>query len=249
AHPFVHTHEGNFPRLFAFLLYALGARSVESQIWITTMTVGTASVVMGYAFCRRGAGRLFATIAILLLISDYLMFAQWQVNTYRVWYGFLIFAALNCVHGFSEWNRWRWAFATVATYAALYYGELVFAAFVSFTVAFYTIWIYRDSPRSIILAGLAQGGGAPLGLGPLILQLVLYFGWQDFVTDLRLTLTARNFAPDSADFASTLTQFYGPRDVVFLYNIQPEEGFLGLFASLRLIFRTVLQVPTPILSL
>ena len=107
AHPVAHTHQGNFPRLFAFVLYALGARSIESQIWITTMTVGIASVLMAYCFFRRLAGALFATIAVLLLITDYLMFAQWQVNTYRVWHGFLLFAALLCVHGFSEWNR-RW---------------------------------------------------------------------------------------------------------------------------------------------
>ena len=25
AHPYVHTHQGNFPRVFAFLIYALGA--------------------------------------------------------------------------------------------------------------------------------------------------------------------------------------------------------------------------------
>ena len=112
GHPFAHTHQGNFPRLFAVVLYALGARSAESQIWITTMTIGTASVLMAYVFLRRLAGSLFAATAVLLLITDYLMFAQWQVNIYRVWTGFLLFAALLCVHGLSEWRRWRWAIAT-----------------------------------------------------------------------------------------------------------------------------------------
>src|SRR5712692_2070930 len=213
AHPVVHTHQGNFPRLFSFLLYALGARGVESQVWITTMTIGTASVLMGYMFFRRVGGRLFATIAILLLMTDYLMFAQWQVNTYRVWHGFLLFAALNCVHGLSEWSRWRWVVATLSTYAALYYGELVFAAFVSLTVGFYTIWTYRQAPRLVVMGGVVQAVGATLGLGMLILQLVLYLGWQDFLTDLRLTLTARNYAPDSAEFIATLRQFYGTRNI------------------------------------
>jgi hypothetical protein len=249
AHPYIHTHQGNFPRLFAFVLYALGARSIESHIWITTMTIGIASVLMGYWFFRRLAGALFATIAVLLLITDYLMFAQWQVNTYRVWHGFLLFAALLCVHGFSEWPRRWWVIATVLTYAALFYGELVFAAFIAFTVAFYTIWTYRRAPVSIVLAGIVQGGGAALGLATLILQLILYLGWQDFVTDLRLTLTARNYAPGDTAFVATLRDFYENRNIVFLYNLQSNDQFVGLFASLRFLFRYVLQTSTPFLSL
>jgi hypothetical protein len=249
AHPYLHTHQGNFPRLFAFVLYAVGARSIESQIWITTMTIGIASVLMGYFFFRRLAGALFATIAVLVLMTDYLMFAQWQVNTYRVWHGFLLFAALLCVHGFSEWPRRWWVIATVLTYAALFYGELVFAAFVAFTVAFYTIWTYRRAPGSIVLTGITQGGGAALGLATLILQLILYLGWQDFVTDLRLTLTARNYAPDDTAFVTALRGFYESRNIVFLYNLQSGDQFVGLLASLQLFFRYVLQTSTPFLSL
>src|SRR6202008_1622904 len=98
AHPVVHSHQGNFPRLFAFLIYVLGARTAASQILVTTLTIGTASVLMAYAFLRRTSGELMATLAVLFLITDYLMFAQWQVNTYRVWHCFLLFAALQCVH-------------------------------------------------------------------------------------------------------------------------------------------------------
>jgi hypothetical protein len=249
AHPYVHTHQGNFPRLFSFVLYALGARSIESQILLTTMTIGIASVLMIYYFFRRVAGALFATIAVLFLISDYLMFAQWQVNTYRIWHGFLLFAALLCVHGFSEWPRRWWVIATVLTYAALFYGELVFAALVAFTVGFYTIWTYRRAPGSVVLAGIVQGAGAALGLATLILQLILYLGWQDFVTDLRLTLTARNFAPDDTEFVATLRNFYQDRNIAFFYNIQSGDQFNGLLPSLRLFFRYALQTSTPLLSL
>jgi len=249
AHPYLHTHQGNFPRLFALVLYALGARSIESQILITTMTVGVASVLMAYYFFRRLAGTLFATIAVLLLSTDYLMFAQWQVNTYRVWHGFLLFAALLCVHGFSEWPRRWWVIATVLTYAALFYGELVFAAFIASTVAFYTIWTYRRAPGSIVLAGIAQGGGAALGLATLIVQLILYLGWQDFVTDLRLTLTARNHAPNDNTFVVMLREFYQNRNIAFFYNIQSGDQFSDLLTSLRLFFRYTLQTTTPFLSL
>src|SRR5947209_8990698 len=56
AHPFVHTHQGNFPRLFAFLLFVLGARTIESQIVLTTVTVGGAAICFAYHFFSKLAG-------------------------------------------------------------------------------------------------------------------------------------------------------------------------------------------------
>jgi len=91
--------------------------------------------------------------------------------------------------------------------------------------------------------------GAALGLATLILQLILYLGWQNFVTDLHLTLTARNYAPGDTTFVTTLRDFYENRNIVFLYNLQSSDQFVGLFASLRLFFRYVLQTSTPFLSL
>src|SRR4029077_20801140 len=38
AHPIIHTQQGNFPPLFAFYVYACGARTAQSQIWITKFT-------------------------------------------------------------------------------------------------------------------------------------------------------------------------------------------------------------------
>src|SRR5262249_40360729 len=49
AHPFLYTHQGNFPRAFAFLIFVLGARTIESQVWITTFTVPAGP---GAAFLR-----------------------------------------------------------------------------------------------------------------------------------------------------------------------------------------------------
>jgi hypothetical protein len=82
-----------------------------------------------------------------------------------------------------------------------------------------------------------------------ILQLILYLGWQDFLTDLRLTLTARNYAPDDIKFVTTLKEFYQTQNIAFFYNIQSSEQFTGLMTSLRLFSRYVLQTSTPFLSL
>src|SRR5438132_997837 len=71
GHPYVYTHSGNFPRLFAFVILSLGARTIESQIAITTLTVGLMAVLGGYLFFARIAGRGFALIVSIVFMTDY----------------------------------------------------------------------------------------------------------------------------------------------------------------------------------
>jgi hypothetical protein len=249
AHPVVHTHQGNFPRLFSVLLFALGARSAESQIWLTTMTVGSMSVVMAYLYFRTVAGRLFAAIALALLLTDYLMFAQWQVNTYRVWHGFFVFGTLLCVHGLGRWHPALWSAATVGIFAGLFYGELVFAAFVAGMAGLYALWVHRKHPGYVLVTWLMQGTGVTLGLGILITQLIFYMGWDAFLTDIRLTFTARNYAPGDMTFLESLQQFYAGRHIVFLRNVVSEDQYAGLLLSTRLFFRYAFQFYTPAIVL
>jgi len=245
AHPVIHTHQGDFPRLFAFILYAFGARSAESQIWITTFTVGIASLLLAKTFFTRVAGDLFATIIVLILMTDYLLFAQWQVNIYRVWHGFFLFASLVCAHGLGDWSRRKWVIATVCLYACLLYWELIFASFVAVTTGAYTAWIYRRTPRLILIAAFTQSIGAAIGLGILITQVVLYLGWQDFLVDLKSTYGARNFGDDPLVAVEKLKEFYDSRNITFWYNIQSDVNFRGPVSFLRSIFANVLQVQTP----
>ncbi len=248
AHPVTHTHQGNFPRLFSFLLYALGARTPESQIWITTLTIGSASTVMAYVFFRRIGGRLFAAIAIAFLLTNYLMFAQWQVNTYRVWHGFLLFAALLCVHGINEWPVWRWMLGTILTFAALFYGELVFAAFVAISTALYAAWVHRASYRHILATWFVQGLGAALALCILVTQLVLHLGWQDFLTDMKLTFFARNLVTDKASLLELLSSFYGNRNIAFFYNLNPDADTAKWHRAISLLFEFQLAYFTPAIA-
>ena len=90
AHPYVHTHQGNFPRLFAFALYVLGARDITSQIVLTTFTVGLASVLLMFRFFSELATPRFGAIACIVFMTDYVLFSQWQMVTYRVWHTFQI---------------------------------------------------------------------------------------------------------------------------------------------------------------
>ncbi len=249
AHPVVHSHQGNFPRLFAYLIYAVGARSAESQIWLTTIAIGTPTVLIGYWFFRRLSGELFAVIAMLLLITDYLLFAQWQINTYRVWHGFFFFSAFASVYGHELWPRRTWVALTIPLYAGLFYWELVFATFTAVSVGLFVLWTHRNDVRSIFRIGAMQGLGAFLGLAVVVIQLMMYLGWYGFVQDLTLTLTARNFAPSDPAFLERLRSFYETENIAFFYNIQSAQSFAGLLPFARSLFANVFQVSTPLISL
>src|SRR5258708_36393546 len=49
AHPFFHTHQGNMPRLFGFLIYALGARPAAAHGRVTPLAVCQLKLELGYA--------------------------------------------------------------------------------------------------------------------------------------------------------------------------------------------------------
>jgi hypothetical protein len=102
AHPYVYTHAGASPRLFAYLLYVLGIRTVELQIAVTVFTVGLLSFWFAYRFLAEISSRLYATIACLLLMTDYIMFTQWHVGVWHTWKMFLLFGGCMSSEHFGQ---------------------------------------------------------------------------------------------------------------------------------------------------
>jgi hypothetical protein len=217
GHPYIHSHQGNFPRLFAFLLYVIGARSVESQIWLTTFTIGLIAVWLAFRFARRLGGTIFGLIACLLLMTDYEHFAQWQVNTYRVWHVFFFFSSLECVYlAYSSNRRLAWLLAVV-NFAGLFYWEYVFAAFVGLTTAIYAALVHRNNWRAFAYTWSACIVGAGLAAGTLLAQLTAYMGWSNVLRDIRYTMIARNSSSDSA-LAAEINAFYDQHNILFWQN-------------------------------
>ncbi len=218
ASPYVHTHQGNFPRLYTFALYAMGFHGIASQIWITTFTVGLAGIWLGFRFLSRLGNPLFATLACLVMMTNYLLFAQWQVSLYNVWHVFFFFSSLSCVCalGDSPHPR-RWAWLTLLNFAAFFYWEYVFTAFVVGLCALYATVLYWRRPRVLVLGGLLIGAGAAIAGGVLLAQLTAYMGWDAVMEDIRLTLTARNVSADPALLQRVAT-FYREHGVIFWHN-------------------------------
>ena len=231
AHPYVYTHQGNFPRIFAYLIYVLGARSVEAQIGVTTFTVGLAAIVLAYRFFASAMTPLFGLLACLVLITDYVLVSQWHVVTYRVWYALFVFSSALCVHACVNRVRW-WQACTCLNFACLFYFEFIFVAFVTVGVALYAIALLRDRRR---IAGFFVwiGAGAAIGLGVLLTQLWLLLGWEDLRRDAYLTFVARNRYLQEPGLFAEMKEFFSSRNIVFWYNLEDGGRFrrLGYFVS------------------
>jgi len=248
AHPYIHTHQGNMPRLFAFVLYAFGARTIESQIAITTFTVGLLGIAFVYHYFAKTSGAAFALMGCLTMMTDYVLFAQWQVNTYRVWHVVFVFSSLLCAHGIGEPRKRLWSILTVMNYALLFYFEFIFVAFVSMFVGLYCVCLYVRSPSVLFRAWKTQAAGAACGMLILLLQLAGYLGWAGLATDIRLTYVARNAAGDPR-LLPKLQQFYEAHNIVFWYNLVDSTPLRSIQALVRTFFYWNFQVHTPVLSL
>ena len=249
AHPYVHTHQGNFPRLFAFLIYALGARTIESQIVITTLTVGLMAIWLVWSFFARVATPLFATLVCVVFMTDYVLFAQWHVVTYRVWYCFLLFFALYCTERAAEPGGKRWLVGIGAAFWSLFYFELVFAAFVGAFCALYALYRCRRNWKRAALIVLAQAGGGSLALLLVVFQAASYLGWEDLRRDIYLTFLARNDFSRVPELLEQAARFYESRRVIFWHNVQEREAFAGLMPFLRSFTFFDWRVHTPLLAI
>jgi hypothetical protein len=244
ASPFVHTHQGNFPRVFAFLIYALGARTIESQIVITTLTVGLLAIWFAYRFLCTIGPPMFAALGCLVMITDYGLFGQWQADTYRVWYSFFFFGSLYWVSQLGRRKGWPMLLAGAALFAAVFYGEYVFASFVGMTACGYSLFSYWKNLRNVVRTVAAVGLGGATAAGVLLTQLVAYMGWQNVKLDIHYTLAARNMARDPA-FADMVDKFYHDHRIVFWNNYFDITNFRTLRTFVTSLFEKHLQYYTP----
>ena len=249
AHPFVHTHQGNFPRLFSLLLYAVGLRTVEGHIVATTLTVGLAGIVLAFAFFRAIGGPLFATVTGLLLATDYVLAAQWSIVTYRVWHGVLLFGVLLGAMRRRPERRWWDDAALLLASAGLFYYELVFAAFACLTTTLFAASRRRDDWHGLVRVLGVQAIGAAAGLSVLIVQLLVHLGWRVAAQDFYLTFIARNAARTDPSSLDRLDTFYRAYGIVFWYNLVDTTGFRAPARFLEHVFTQHFQVYTPLLTL
>lgn len=228
AHPYVYTHQGNFPRFYSFLLYVVGFVSPESQIIITTFTIGILGIFLGYLFFSQKVSPAFSFIFSSLLITDYIMFTQWQVNTWRVWHCFFFFSSLICWDGFLQNKHRSFIFLMPFNFLCLAYTEITYSIFVSLICCGLFFWATKKKKRFLLTALLA---GAGLMLGGLILaiQNILFSGWEGFLTDLKYAFISRNNAQYmSPQEKYKIIEFYHNKGIVFWENFSSSRQVSAL---------------------
>ena len=244
SHPFFHTHQGNMPRLFGFLIYALGARTVEAQVLVTTLIIGNLTLFFCYASIAKLTRPAIAFVFCLFLFSDYLLYAQWHVVTYRVWYGFLFFGTLFAILSAARPNAvWPYLLSGLLFFL-LFYGELVFAFYVSAVCGIFALWRYWRNPKKIAAIYLAQSVGGLAALALLFFQLKAALGLDVIVKDFGATFMARNASMGNT-VGSSLVDFFHGNNIVFWLNFRDGASLRTLAAFTRSITTSVFQVWTP----
>ncbi len=245
AHPFIYTHQGNFPRFYTLLLYVLGIRTPEFQIVMTTFTIGLAGMVLCHRFFAKSISNLFALIVCLLLMTDYLLFAQWNVNTWRVWHLFFFFSSFLCSQKILDKNWQRFIPLLLINFICLFYTEIVYAVFVSFSCGFYLLSLQAKFSRKLIALAL-MGLGGLLGIGILALQNIAYLGWSSFLKDLIYTYTARN---NTVNTTKAVVQFYHDHHLVFWENFNEMRDIRHFRVMLQNFYDGCLLTYSPFITL
>jgi len=249
AHPYVYTHQGNFPRIPAYLMYVAGLRTVESQIVCTTFTVGLATILLIYLFFREVASQAFGFLVAMLFLSSYILSAQWIVNTFKVWHGFLLFAILLALQRYFCNGGRRWLAVCVAAAACVAYFDLMLAVFTFSVAALFVLYCLRTAGRSrVIMAALVVIGAAAISVAVFVAQLIGYYGWDGFREDLYLTFVARNHIGTDPAVADRWRQFFLAHKVVFWEVLVDSSLYTHPYIMVRSLFVFGFSVLTPYLS-
>jgi hypothetical protein len=214
AHRSVYTHAGASPQLFAYLLYVLGIRTVQLQVAVTVFTVGLLSFWFAYRFLAEISTRLHATIACLVLMTDYIMFARWHVGLWHVWKMFLLFGGLYLAQRVASRKQACPLLIVYAFHTFLFYYETIFNVYVAAAVFLYFVFASRDYGFAFKF-GVAQVAGALTAAAILL---------------------GRNFATDPATFLEAAWAFYAQHNIVFWLNVPDSGTYRSLLWALRVLF-------------
>ncbi len=247
AHPYVYTHEGNFPRFFVYALMRLGITSVEWQIAVSAVLIGGATIYLCFRFFSRLGSDLFAFLVCAVLATDYLLFMQWEVNTFRVWQGLLFFLSLVCVQGLGGRRSRTAGVLLFFTAVALFYFEIVFALFTATMAVCYALLTFWRRWRAPFAATVLLCVGAFVAVGGLFIQSAVHLGWKAARDDIGLTFLARNFYRQTSTTSVPL-EFYVAHHIVYWLDQPNTQGHLHLDAFLSTIGATA-QIDTPYLLL
>jgi len=237
GHPYVYTHQGNISRFYTLLLIKLGIESPESHIVISLLTIGLLGFYLAFRFLDKHISWSFSVIYCLLLMTDYILYAQWHMNTWRIWHLAFFFSSLLIAEKISQSSQKRWLFIGVLNFACLFYFEILFSLFVLLVTAIYTLFKNIKSIKNVIKIWVIQFVGTSLGFSVLALQSINYLGLDGFKKDLELTFFSRNRTGNNQEYIDSVIQFMDSNNIVFWHNFASQGNIKN---SLEFIRETIL---------
>jgi len=245
AHPFVYTHQGNFPRFYTYILYIMGFETFGCQVFITTFTIGFAGLIFCHQFISKNISTLFSIIFCTLLMTDYIMFSQWQVNVWRVWQFFFFFSSFICSQKILENKNSFFIPLSILNFCCLAYTEISFTIFVTLSCLIYS-FLQTDNKKRIFLNTFIIGTGIGLGLFILIYQNIMFLGWENFITDLKYTFSSRNSLDHNEK--TKILEFFQIHKIAFWESFNSINNLRNPFKILALFYQYCLLPYTPFLN-
>ncbi len=247
AHPYVYTHQGNFPRLVSFLMYAVGLRSVETQIAAIAFIVGGFSIALIWVFFARLAGRVFAFVVCLLFISEYVFMTQWFVNSFKAWHALLLFAMLSSLQqiAMSRVSK-NWLLLLAVLSFCVGYFDLMMGVFTFTVCSVFTLLLLPSLGHKKVFKLLSTMiFGGLLSVLLLISQLILYYGLDGLRQDFYITFLLRNYADSFAGSPADWKEFFIENRIVFWEALIDSKLYASPQGMLKSIFQYGFSVFTP----
>jgi hypothetical protein len=173
----VYTHMPNGPRYLHYLLLRAGVRDLRYQTLLLSLTATILTVVLLWRVFNCSA----LSVVPLAIVLDYSGFLAWTINTYRVWIFALYFGMVLAV------DRRRLFWVGVTAFAA-FQADVGVALFVCTAGAAHALLAHRHRATLLILA-LAVG--TFLSAGIFGIQVLSYYGWDGFMSELTATYARR----------------------------------------------------------
>jgi hypothetical protein len=214
AHSFIHTHQGNVPRLLGVLLILLGFESVQSHVVLTFLILGLPTFYFLIKLLHKiSNSKEFAYISIIFLFTNYILFFQWLFVTYRIWYFYLIFSSIYFLIELNNKKLYKILFFVNLIF--IFYFELIFALYLSILLFIYSLYLNNFSIKKVIKKYYIYLLAPIFSILVLSIQLILFYGYDAFIQDINYTFNTRN---TSIKINDEIINFYNKYFIVYWHN-------------------------------
>jgi hypothetical protein len=220
AHPFTYTHGPNLPRYISFVFIVLGVKTAEIQVLLAAFIATGLTLGFMYALFRKEQLNSPVIAILAFFATDFMGVLQWLGNLFRVWHFPLFFGCLLS----TRWKSHPW-FAFLMFFL-VFQLDLTFGVFTLITcLALLILWEWHE-PGTKVSVAMAIGG-AVVSIGVFIMQLIAFYGWNNFLLDMTAAYRTRNMSVEWSEISS----FYKEHNIL-MWITPGDRSFRNFFSVL-----------------